>query len=97
MEIKTLDGSQPHASYGGWRGFLDTCEHRRHEYGVIFYGKTNCNYILFPCGLVFENFGYHGTALMNRIAEEGADAVLESINRGHAEIKALLSQLQEGS
>lgn len=86
MNIRTLDHSQPHSDYGGWLGFLKTCETRRWEYGVIYYGYTNCNYILFPDGTLIENYAFHGDALMRQIAEEGQDVVLANIKRAHQEL-----------
>ena len=95
--IHTLDGSEPHESYGGWENFLtDICEVREEVNGVTYYGVTNCNYIVFPDGTLVENFGYHGRSLMNRIREEGAEVVLTSIKANHAKIRRLLDALKFG-
>ena len=77
MIIHTIPSTQPHSSHGGWLSFLEKSEHRRHEYGVILYGRTNCNYILFPDGLLVLNYGFHGRAMMDEIARLGPDIVLE--------------------
>lgn len=92
--IIALSGKQPHESWGGWESFLDTCE-RRDAVGsgddeVVFYGKTNCNYILFPGGRLVENFGYHGKVLMGRVREEGWRVVLAEIEALHEEIREAL-------
>ena len=81
-KIRTLDGAVPHPSRGSWRQFLATCEIRDRHEGVIFYNAVNCNYILWPNGVLITNYGYHGRALMNRIREEGPDAVLKDIREG---------------
>lgn len=82
-----LSGDQPHPDYGSWRGFLATCELRDEIDDVQFYGKTNCNYIVFPTGELVQNFGYRGTALMSRIREEGWRQVLTQISDQLAEQK----------
>lgn len=79
FNIRTLNNSQPHPDWGGWLGFLKTCEARRWEYGVVYYGKINCNYILFPNGTLIQNFGYDGESLMNSVAEDGWEKVLAQI------------------
>lgn len=85
MKIKTLSGDQPHPSYRGWRNFLKRCEVRDQHDGVTYYGVSNCNYILFPCGTLICNYGYHGCTLMNRIRDEGKEIVLASIKSRHKE------------
>lgn len=79
MRIKALDGSRPHPSYGGWRKFLDTLQVSSTIDGVTHYYSSNCNYILFPCGTVVENFGFWGRALMSRIADRGQRVVLAEL------------------
>ena len=97
--IKTLNGSEPHESWGGWRNFLDSCELRDMVTegdgivkGVIYYGKVNCNYILFDDGTLIENYGYHGTSLMKKIREEGMDVVLKKIKDCHNEIQKVIQE-----
>lgn len=87
MRIRTLSGDQPHPDYGGWKRFLTRhCEVRDTSRGVIFCGASNCNYILFPCGTLIQNFGYHGRALMNRVRKEGRVKVLKDIRANYAEL-----------
>lgn len=93
VKIYTLSGDEPHPDNGGWDGFLRTCDVRRWEYGVIFYGVTNCNYILFPCGLLLQNFGYHGHSVMQEIAENGPDAIIAEMKKCHAELKQFMAEL----
>lgn len=89
-----LDGSQPHESWGGWKKFLESCEIRDKARGVTFFGKTNCNYILFPNGMIVENFGFHGKALMNRIREKGVVAVKKKIIAQRQEILDAIAKLK---
>jgi hypothetical protein len=70
-ELSALDGSQPHFSWGGWENFLETCDLRDEQDGVRFFGKTNCNYLVFPHNVIIENFGYHGKAVMRNVKENG--------------------------
>jgi hypothetical protein len=93
-KIYTLNKKQPHPSYKGWRNFLKNhCEKVRTERKVEFYRATNCNYILFPCGLLFENYGYHGNALMNEIKEKGIRKVKKEILDIHEEIQKALKKI----
>jgi len=78
-KLFTLDGSEPHPDYKGWKNFLKTCEVRDQVRGAIFFGLTNCNYIVFPNGMIVENFGYHGRAMMKKIREKGVVAVKKEI------------------
>ena len=96
MEIRDIAGEQPDPSWGCWRGFLDSCEVRGKASGVVYCGKTNCNYILFQDGLLVRNFGYHGEALMDRIREEGRAKVRKQIEAEHAEFKAVLKRCGVG-
>lgn len=94
LKLRTLNGNEPHPDWGGWGPFLAACEVRdRSDDGVVFYGHTNCNYIVWPNGIVVCNYGYHGRALMNEIKDEGKNAVLAKIRAAYREFKALLSKL----
>jgi len=84
-KIRSLGGGEPHPDYRGWRGFLDTTDIRDTHDGVIFYGKNNCNYILFPTGEVLENYGYHGANRMRDIREFGWKTVLDCARTRHKE------------
>lgn len=70
-----------------------TCEVRDSAKGVIYFGRTNCNYILFPGGIVVENYGYHGRALMDHIREVGAKVALREIIAKRQEIQEILDRL----
>lgn len=84
MRVKALNGSQPHPDYGGWWKFLTKhCELRDQARGVRYYGASNCNYILFPCGTLIENYGYHGRVLMQQIRKEGRVKVLRTITEDY--------------
>ena len=79
--------SEPHPSLGGWKNFLRKyCEVRDEVDGVVFFGATNCNYIVFPCGTMVQNFGYHGRKIMNEIHDNGADATLAKIKGIQSEV-----------
>ena len=92
MRIKTLNGTKPHPDWGGWSKFLKTCELRGTSRGVKYYGKTNCNYILFPDGTLVENYGFHGRALLARVKSEGAHRVLVRLKKRHEEFKSILRE-----
>lgn len=94
--IRTLDGSKPHPSYRGWRRFLATCEKRDEADGVVFYGKTNCNYILFPNGLLVQNFGFWGRAMMNDVRERGSVKVLTGVMLRYRRLKIVTLSPTEG-
>ena len=81
LKITSLTGGVPHPNWGGWEGFLKTCEVRREENGTIYYGKTNCNYILFPTGDLLENYGHGGESVMNKIKMLGWRKVLNDIKK----------------
>lgn len=83
MRIKALNGSKPHPDYKGWANFLNKCELRDEHDGVKYYGVTNCNYILFPCGTLLQNYGYHGRVMMLHIRERGRDAYLAEIKKDY--------------
>jgi len=98
--VRALNGSEPHESWGGWQGFLASCEVRdvveQDGEEIVFFGKTNCNYILFPGGRLVCNFGFHGNALMSRVREEGWRVVLQEIEEDHEEISRILTKLRNG-
>ena len=92
--IKALGGGEPHPDYGGWRNFLEKhCEVRGECCGVTWYGATNCNYILFPCGTLVENFGYHGRALMDEVHKRGPVRTLARIVEQRRELDEALGNL----
>lgn len=91
FNVRTLDHSQPHSDWGGWIGFLKTCEVRRWEYGVVYYGKTNCNYILFPNGTIISNYAFWGDNLMRSIAANGWQPVLSEIVKAREDLTAILN------
>lgn len=93
VEPVSLSGDLPHPDYRGWGGFLETCELRDEIDGVRFYGKTNCNYIVFPRGELIQNFGVHGELLMSRIRKEGGRRILTQIQHDHAELVFLVDRL----
>jgi len=97
MKIWSQSGDEPHKSWGGWENFLTSCEVRDEHDGVTFYGKTNCNFIVFPDGMMVQNYGYHGRVLMGRIREEGRDVVRAEIERNDAELKDMLGKLTKDS
>jgi len=83
MRIKTFDGNKPHKSWGGWRKFLNSCEVRDQHDGVIFYGSVNCNYILFPCGTLIQNYGFNGKVTMSKVREKGATQTLAEYRQAY--------------
>ena len=96
MRIKPLFRHQPHPCYGGWWNFLtEHCEVRDTYEGVTFYGNSNCNYIVWPNGRMVQNYGYHGKALMNRIRQEGDEAVLAAIEERFRELRSLLKAIEK--
>lgn len=96
MTIQSLSGDLPHPDYGGWEGFLRTCEVRgRHaapDGEVVYYGKTNCNYIVFPEGTLIQNYAFHGEALMTKVRAWGWKAVLRQICAERAVVEVLLGK-----
>ena len=72
---KKIDSFPVHESYRGIRNFLKSLEVRDQFDGVTYFGKTNCNYILFPSGFLLANYGYHGISVMHRVREFGAKIV----------------------
>ena len=94
VKIRALGGGEPHENWGSWKGFLKSCEVRDKHDGVVFYGKTNCNYIVFPDGMLVRNYGYHGWALMNRIREEGVKVVKADLVKQWQELDKTLAKLR---
>jgi len=90
--MHAFNGSVPHESYGGWEEFLKTCEVREEVDGVIFFGRVNCNYIVWPNGCIIQNFGYHGHALMNEIREKGKDEVMQELEKNRTKLLEILHQ-----
>ena len=91
--IRALNKTHPHESWRGWKNFLKSCEVRDQFRGVILFGETNCNYILLPDGLLIQNYGFHGKALMNRFRKEGIRRVENSILKDYKEMEELISRL----
>ena len=92
LPLCSIGGGLPHADYGGWGGFLLTCEVRDRFRGVIYFGLTNCNYLLFPTGELVCNFGYHGKAVMARVRKEGWRTFLNEAKRGIQELQAAMGK-----
>ena len=91
--IFSLSGKLPHPDYKGWKGFLETCEIRSRYRGVTYFGLTNCNYILFPNGLLVCNFGYHGHALMERIQSKGVVVTRKEIEKNWSDLLKTYAKL----
>ena len=79
LNLTALSGKSPHPSRGGWLNVLKELEIRDVQNNVIYFGVSNCNYIVFPTGEIFENFGFNGKKIMRRIKEEGWSKVLTEI------------------
>jgi hypothetical protein len=92
MIIKDICGREPHADYGGWEGFLETCGLRSEVDGVKYHGATNCNYILWPDGHLICNYGPQGRAMMLDIRLRGAAAVLADAVEFRAKLVSLLAE-----
>lgn len=91
MKLHTRNGYTPHPSWGDWHRFLSRhCEVRGKADGVVWFGATNCNYFVFPDGLIIENYGYHGKALMREIETDGAGKVRARIDTLYNEIQETL-------
>ena len=93
--IHSINNDQPHESWGGWKNFLKSCEVRDKYRGVTFFGKTNCNYIVFSDGLLVPNFGFHGKALMNWIREKGVAKVKKKLIEDNEKIQNLIKELKK--
>jgi hypothetical protein len=87
MDIKSLHNDQPHPDWGGWENFLNFCQVREETDGVIRYGISNCNYILFPDGSLLQNYGFHGKNVMDQCRQRGYQIVLEEIRHTIATIR----------
>jgi hypothetical protein len=95
--VTAIDGSEPHPHHKGWKNFIRNCCELRDTFeGVQFFGVTNCNYIVFPCGTLVQNYGYHGRAIMNDIREKGKDPVIHTVRTIHSEVKEALACMREG-
>lgn len=94
MKIKSLDGHEPHASWGGWEEFLKSCEVRDRHDGVTYYSSSNCNYLVFPDGTLVGNYGFHAKALMTDVRQKGAEWVLASLVEIH-KLKTEIERLFE--
>ena len=94
MRIRAINGTAPHPSYGGWKRFLSTCEVRDTEQGVVYYGKSNCNYILLPNGWLIQNYGYHGRVLMESIRKDGVEQVMKRIRANNLMIRRIMRSLR---
>jgi hypothetical protein len=89
-----VEGDLPSETYNrSWATFLQTCELRDTHDGVVFLGSSNCNYIVFPCGYLVQNFGYHGRALMSMVKEGGKEAVLKRLKEQRDEIREIIRKL----
>jgi hypothetical protein len=93
MRIKALSGNKPHPSWGGWNKFLKTCDLRDEFEGVKYFGKTNCNYILFPSGMLVQNFGYNGVALMHRVRDNGVEKVEAEVRKTYEDLASEIARL----
>lgn len=82
MKLKAINGSQPAEQYNGWENFLKNhCELRNEIDGTKFFGAVNCNYIVFPNGMILQNFGFWGQDTMNQIKEKGWKTVYNECNQ----------------
>jgi hypothetical protein len=95
MSIRTLDGHLPHPDYKGWEGFLKECKIAEIVDDVTHYYSSNCNYILFPKGILITNFGFNGNALMNRVKEKGAENVITQIKKDREKMSSLFAAIKE--
>ena len=79
-KLKTIDGREPAEHYNGWENFLNHhCELRDEADGVKFFGSVNCNYIVFPNGIIHKNFGFWGKDTMKQVREKGWLAVYDEL------------------
>lgn len=85
LNLTALTGKTPHPSHGGWLNFLKGLEVREVQRDVIYLGSSNCNYIVFPTGEIFENFGFNGKKVMRRIQDEGWSKVLSEIKQTYGD------------
>lgn len=92
VSLFSLEGGTPHESWGNWLGFLRSCEVRDMYRNVVFFGATNCNYILFPTGEILCNFGYHGKNVMQDVRTDGWRYVLRKAKAAYAELDPILER-----
>lgn len=85
LNLTALTGKSPHPSHGGWLNFLKGLEVREVQNNVIYLGVSNCNYLVFPTGEIFENFGFNGKKVMRRIQDEGWSKVLSEIKQTYGD------------
>ena len=90
MEIKAIDETEPHSSWDGWWDFLDSCEILDSHDGVVHYAKQNCNFILFPSGLLVKNFSVAGLRFMENVRLYGAEMMQLLAENAAADLKPLL-------
>jgi hypothetical protein len=67
--LRTIRRSQPHPDNGGWGNFLRRCEIADQHDGVVCYVAGNCNYIVMPNGLIFENYGWAYKRVMSNVRD----------------------------
>lgn len=85
LTLTSLSGKSPHPSQGGWINVLKKLEVRDVQDNVIYFGTSNCNYLVFPTGEIVENFGFNGKKVMRKIQEEGWLNVLKAIKLQYKE------------
>lgn len=78
-----------------WRDFLRQCEVRDRADGVIAFGRTNCNYIVFPTGLLIENFGCQSRVVMAIVRERGWKRALNALKDEHKRFEAAVAALRK--
>jgi hypothetical protein len=88
-----MDGSQPHPSRGRWEDYLTTCELRGEADGTRWYGQVNCNYLVFPNGVIVQNYGYHGRVLLDLVRREGSSKVYADLLRDRRKVQRLLVRI----
>lgn len=62
---------------------------------MLYFGVTNCNYIVFPSGLLVQNFGYHGQALMDDIRKIGVAAAEHRIRDQRETVRKFMARLRQ--
>lgn len=79
--IRSLSGTEPHESYGSWENFLEQgrCEIRDRADGVLYYGHVNCNYVLFPNGIIAESYGLQAEVVMRHVRKHGWRIALDDL------------------
>lgn len=93
--LRTLERLHPHPVNGTWREFLDTCEVRDEHKGTVYYGSSNCNYIVLPNNLIIDNYGYHGRITMHDIREKGWRAVLATVIKRRRKIIQTIQKISK--